>query len=265
MTLLVASEVDAQRAARSFSAAAASYDRAAQLQSETRAQLLCALESRVTAPQRLLDLGCGTGQGAAALQRRYPAAAVLALDRAPGMVRSTRAAGIGGALISDAQALPLAAQCCDAVLSNLMLQWCPQPQRVLAECRRVLRPGGWLLLSIPGPATLHELRSAWRAIDDDEHVHRFAPLSALAGWAQAAGLQADSLQSVALRYRYADVFALMQSLRDIGARNASAGRRRGLLAASALRRLATAYPSAADGAGVSATWEILYAVLRRPA
>jgi len=260
-----AASLDPARAARNFSAAAASYDRAAQLQQQTRDHLLTALASRVGAPRRLLDLGCGTGLGARALQLRYPQAAVLALDRAPGMVRTTRESGVSAALVGDAQRLPLATQSCDAILSNLVLQWCPEPQRALAECARVLRPGGWLLCSLPGPATLRELRAAWRQVDDAEHVHRFDPASAWAARAEQAGLQLQLLQVEPLRYVYADVHRLMQGLRDIGARNASAGRRQGLLPRAALQRLAQAYAPWTGAEGVSATWEIIYLCLRRPA
>lgn len=259
-----ASRIDPQRAARNFSAAASSYDQAAQLQLETRSHLLRELAARVTAPQRLLDLGCGTGQGARALQVLYPQAAVLALDRAPGMARSTHASGVGAAVIADAQQLPLVAQSCDAILSNLVLQWCPQPQRALQECFRVLRPGGWLLLSVPGPATLRELRTAWRQVDDAEHVHRFDPASAWVARAEQAGLLPQSLEVAPLRQVHADLRRLMQSLRDIGAGNASAERRRGLLGRSALQRLADAYAAWTGADGVTATWEIVYAALRRP-
>lgn len=265
MNAAAAAGIDPRLATRNFCAAAGSYDRAAQLQQQTREHLLEELFARVAAPQRLLDLGCGTGLGARALQARWPQAAVLALDRAPGMARSARDSGTGTALIGDAQRLPLATQSCDAILSNLVLQWCPQPQRALDECARVLRPGGRLLFSVPGPATLQELRSAWRCIDDAEHVHRFDPAAAWAQRAGQAGLQVELLQTVELRQFHADVRRLMQGLRDIGARNSSAQRRRGLLGRTTLQRLAAAYAPWTTDAGVSATWDIVYAVLRRPA
>lgn len=264
MTLPAGADLDPARAARNFSAAAASYDRAAQLQQQTREHLLAQLSLRLNLPQRLLDLGCGTGLGARALQQRYPRAAVVALDRAPGMVRTTRDSGVNAALVGDAQCLPLAPQSCDAILSNLVLQWCPEPQAALAECARVLRPGGWLLCSVPGPATLRELRAAWRQVDEAEHVHRFDPASVWAARAEQAGLQLQNLQVEPLRYVYADVHRLMQGLRDIGARNASAGRRRGLLGRAALQHLARAYAPWSGDDGVSATWEIIYLCLRRP-
>lgn len=258
-----ASLIDAGRAARNFCAAAASYDRAATLQQRTREALLAELESRVGNPQRLLDLGCGTGLGALRLRARYPQAAVLALDRAPGMARSARAAGLD-ALVGDAQRLPLASGSCDAILSNLALQWCPDPRKALAEALRVLSPGGGLFLSLPGPATLRELRAAWRQVDGAEHVHQFPPASAWLAHAEAAGLELDSLRTSLLREPHADVFALMRSLRETGVVNASAQRRRGLMGRAALAALDRAYAPWRSGEGIHASWEILYLVLRRP-
>ncbi|AXQ27677.1 malonyl-[acyl-carrier protein] O-methyltransferase BioC [Solimonas sp. K1W22B-7] len=261
---MLASQIDSARAARNFSAAASSYERAATLQQQTRETLLAQLAARVTEPRRLLDLGCGTGAGAQKLHALYPQAEVLALDRAPGMARIALAAGLD-ALVADAQRLPLAAQSCDAILSNLMLQWCPQPQRALAEALRVLRPQGWLCFSVPGPATLRELRAAWCQVDDAEHVHRFAAASSWLAWAENAGLQLHSLEAATLRQRHADVFALMRSLRETGVVNTSADRRRGLLGRSALAALERAYAPWRSGDGIVASWEILTLVLRRPA
>ncbi|PPE72162.1 malonyl-[acyl-carrier protein] O-methyltransferase BioC [Solimonas fluminis] len=257
------SRIDAGRAARNFSAAAAGYDRAATLQLRTREALLAELAARAGAPRRLLDLGCGTGIGARRLRALYPGAEVLALDRAPGMVRIARDAGLD-ALVGDAQRLPLPAACCDAILSNLVLQWCPQPELAMTEACRVLRPGGWLCLSLPGPATLRELRTAWRQVDQAEHVHRFDPASAWLARAEAAGLELHSLRPELLREPHADVFALMRSLRETGVVNASAQRRRGLLGRSALAALERAYAPWRTAEGIVASWEILYLVLRRP-
>lgn len=263
-------DIDARRASRNFSSAAATYERSAQLQAQTRDHLLTmldalALPASAPAARRFVDLGCGTGLGALALRGRDPEAQILALDRADGMVRAAQAAGVGACLVADAQALPLPTAGVDLLFSNLVLQWCPQPERALAEARRVLRPGGVLLMSVPGPATLRELRRAWQQIDDAEHIHQFTPQSVWIAWAEAAGFAADKSERLIYRPVYRDLTALMQSLRDIGARNVSAGGRRGLLGKSALARLHEAYAPWRRHDGVFASWEILYLQLRVPA
>ncbi|MGH8447544.1 MAG: methyltransferase domain-containing protein [Solimonas sp.] len=257
--------LDARHAARNFSVAAARYEGAAQLQAQTRAHLLAQLDGLATPPRRIVDLGCGTGLAVPLLQARFTQAEIIALDRAAGMLAQARAAGVAPGLVADAQALPLASASVDLLFSNLVLQWCPQPSLALAEAARVLRPGGTLAMAVPGPATLRELRMAWRQIDDAEHVHRFAAADTWCAQAQAAGLETAAQDSCLYQPQHASVLALMQGLRDIGARNASVARRRHWLGKSALARLDAAYaPWRRDG-GVYASWDIVYLLLRRPA
>ncbi len=51
----------------------------------------------------------------------------------------------------------------DVLFSNLCLQWVEDLPAVFAGFRRVLKPGGLLLVSTFGPDTLHELRERLRA------------------------------------------------------------------------------------------------------
>src|SRR6185503_10660052 len=107
-----------------------------------------------TAPRQVLDAGCGTGVDIAELQKRYPAAQVLGLDLVPAMLAAAGAAlpsprsflsrllpakaGID-LVCADFGNLPFGPNSLDLVWSNLALHWHPQPDRVFAEWRRVLR------------------------------------------------------------------------------------------------------------------------------
>ncbi|SEP91096.1 malonyl-CoA O-methyltransferase [Solimonas aquatica] len=254
--------LDLKRAARNFSAAAPRYERAALLQAQTRAQLLQLLPE--TAPARVLDLGCGTGLGARALQLRWPQAQLLGLDLAEGMLQAARSAGVSHCVRADAQRLPLATASVDLIFANLSLQWCPQLSQALAEAARVLRSGGLLACALPAPGTLRELRLAWRQIDTAEHVHRFASPAQLRALAQAAGLLPEHELLRSHPFWHADVRELMQGLREIGAGNASAARRRGLLGRGTLAQLEAAYAPWRQEQGLRASWEIVYLLLRKP-
>jgi SAM-dependent methyltransferase len=61
------------------------------------------------------------------------------------------------AFVSDMIALPVRADRMDAVISVNVLEHVAEPARVLAECRRVLRPGGTLYLVAPQSWRLHEV------------------------------------------------------------------------------------------------------------
>jgi malonyl-CoA O-methyltransferase len=254
--------LDRRALARAFDRASDHYDAHAQLQRQVREELLARLPFFKLAPRRILDLGCGTGEGAAALRRQFKRADTIALDLAPGMLaqarRRSRLWRRFTRVCADAAALPLASASVDLVFSSLMLQWCEQPQAVFAEIARVLRPGGLLLFSTLGPQTLDELRSAWRAVDGTPHVSEFIDLPQLSVAMGGAGLAEPVLDTDQLVRQYPDALALMRELKGLGARNAASDRRRGLLGRAALRTLTAEYESLRTPAGLPATFEVIY-------
>jgi malonyl-CoA O-methyltransferase len=156
--------IDKRLVAGAFSAAAARYDEAAQLQREVGDRLLERLELVRIDPRRILDVGAGTGRYSERLGRRYRRARVVSLDIAPGMLAVARSRtgwfARRGFLCADAECLPLADASVELLFSNLTLQWCTDLDRTFAEFRRVLRPGGLLMFSTLGPDTLKELRAS---------------------------------------------------------------------------------------------------------
>ena len=88
--------------------------------------------------QRIVDLGTGTGTLARGFAER--GAKSLGLDPSSGMLGSAHGAAFAR---GRAEELPLATASCDAVTAGQCWHWFDGP-RAARECRRVLRPGGWL-------------------------------------------------------------------------------------------------------------------------
>lgn len=254
--------LDPRQVRRAFGRAAARYEANAVLQAEIgrrlREQLDAALE-----PQLILDVGCGPAAGALALHELWPLAQVIALDIALPMLRV--AAGRAGApqayacVAGDAQALPLAAASVDLIHANLCLQWCDDPGSVMAEFRRVLRPGGTLVFSTFGPDTLHELRSAFAAVDAMPHVSRFIDMHDIGDGLLMSGFRDPVMGREDLTLTYSDLHALMCALRAIGATNADRERSRQLTGKQHLERVAAAYERFRVGGRLPATYEVVYA------
>ena len=105
----------------------------------------------VPAPQRVLDVGCGTGYLLRRLADRCPDATELTgVDPASAMIAAARAAAADDRLRwreGTAEALPFAAGAFDLVVSTTSFDHWADQSAGLRECARVLAPGGWLVLT----------------------------------------------------------------------------------------------------------------------
>jgi malonyl-CoA O-methyltransferase len=254
--------IDRREVRRAFGHAAADYDVAAELQRRVRGELLERLDLVRIDPAAVLDLGAGTGHATLALKRRYPKAQVVALDLAPSMLREAARRQTllrrFRRVCADAAQLPFRPACFDIVFSSLMLQWCNDPDRVFAECRRVLKPGGLLTFTSFGPDTLVELRRAWAAADDRVHVSRFIDMHDLGDALLRAGLAEPVMDVERIVLGYGEVRDLMRDLKTIGAHNASAGRPRGLTGKGSFARMLDAYEGNRRDGRLPATYEVVF-------
>lgn len=279
---------DPRHVRRAFSRASSSYADAAKLQHEVEARLLDALDyyaegraAEAQAPAVVVDLGCGPGSAARAMQARWPKARVLALDLALPMLQAQADAGGGLArrlarllpgagaptparVCADARAVPLADHTVDLLFSNLCLQWVEDLPAVFAGFRRVLRPGGMLVVSTFGPDTLFELRSAFAAADAVPHVSPFASIAQFGDALIAAGFRNPVLDRDELVTHYDDLPALMRELRAIGATNALRARRHTLTGKARFAAASAAYDAFRADARLPATWEVITALAWAP-
>lgn len=255
--------LDKRRVRRFFARAAASYDAAAVLQREVGRRLDERLDLIRLVPKTILDLGCGTGEQLQSLMRRYPRARVVALDLALPMLQRARRRGRWlrrrpACLCGDMEALPLADRSIDLIHSNLAFQWAADPDRLFRECLRVLRPGGLLLFTTFGPDTLSELRRAWSQVDRHQHVSEFIDMHDLGDALLRAGFADPVMDVERLVLTYAEVDDLLADLRALGARNATAGRPRGLAGRARLEALRRAYEGFRRRGVLPATWEVVH-------
>ena len=246
------------RLRRGFERAAACYDQYAGVQHEITLRLLERLDLVQLDPERIMDLGAGTGDATAQLCQRYPEAQIIAADFSHAMLRQGKKREQGGSpVVADAFRLPFAPNTVDLIFSSSTLQWCMPLVDVLQEIARVLRPGGLLMFSTYGPDTLRELHAAQLAADLAGGVNEFSDMHPIGDLLLEEGFQDPVLDVERLDASYASVRDLVRELKGIGSTRLepSTGR-------PGTRRqwqaLAESYPEDSQGR-IHATYEVIYA------
>jgi ubiquinone/menaquinone biosynthesis C-methylase UbiE len=106
--------------------------------------------ANVQAGERVLDLACGTGEFERRLLEETPDANVVGVDLAPGMVERARSKLDGRSGVrfeqADVHALPFDDGAFDVAVCANTFHYFTYPEEVLSEARRVLRPGGRLVV-----------------------------------------------------------------------------------------------------------------------
>jgi ArsR family transcriptional regulator len=175
----------AQRSTRSqefFSTAAGQWDRLREELFGRRADLL-GLLGLLDPRWAVGDLGCGTGQVSASLAPFV--SRVVSVDSSAAMLGAARKrlASVENVDVraGELEALPVDDGELDAALLFLVLHYVAEPAAALAEARRVLRPGGTLLVVDMTPHDREEYRQAMG------HVWLGFGADALEGWMREAG------------------------------------------------------------------------------
>jgi len=256
----------------SFDRAASNYDDYAVLQREIESRLLERIEFQRHEPDRILDLGCGTGSASRTLAGQFPQAGVIALDWAPAMLAETGSRGVEhkspdglSRVCADMHSLPLAARSVDLIFSNLALQWSYDIPAVFREFRRIMKANAMLVFTCFGPDTLHELKQAWRAVDDLPHVNDYPDMHDIGDELQTAGFRDSVMDTERLTLEYPDVMSLMRELKGIGAHNVASQRSHGLTGKSRLQSMLQAYEPFRRENRYPASYEIIYGTAFAPA
>jgi ubiquinone/menaquinone biosynthesis C-methylase UbiE len=130
-------------------------------------------ELRAHPARRILDVGCGTGDLTARVQLDLNAELVAGCDFSAGMLEQAAArTRLVSWLQADATRLPFNDGSFEAVVSTEAFHWFPDPDAALREFRRVLGPGGRLLVALVNvrvPATSRLAHAGSKALGQPAH------------------------------------------------------------------------------------------------
>ncbi|QNE23184.1 methyltransferase domain-containing protein [Kribbella qitaiheensis] len=171
--------------------------------------------------QTIVDIGAGTGFLTVELAQRSGAARVIAVDPWAEAIAVLRRKvdylklGNVELVVADAAALDLPDGSVDLVVSNLGINNFDNAATVLAECHRVLRPGGRLLLSTNLVGHMAEFYAVLREVlgDNvealDRRIAHRATIDGTIEGLEQAGFSASVAATSEFRMRFADGTALL--------------------------------------------------------
>jgi SAM-dependent methyltransferase len=207
-----------------------------------------------------LELGCHTGQLAAALQGSAQVGRLIQADLAYEMVRRAP----GERLVADEEALPFGQGRLDLVLSCFSLHWVNDLPGALAQIRYALKPDGLFLAILPGGTTLFELREALIRAELElaggagPHVSPLIDVRDAGMLLQRAGFALPVVDADTITVTYDHPLKLMAELCGMGEASALAQPGRGL-GRSTLARACAIYRELFGGADgrIPATFQLL--------
>jgi trans-aconitate 2-methyltransferase len=103
----------------------------------------------LTAPARIVDLGCGPGNSTGLSKARWPDAAVTGIDNSADMIAAASRDYPGIEFVKDDLTLWSPQAAYDLVLSNAALQWVGDHERLLPRLLAAVAPGGALAVQMP--------------------------------------------------------------------------------------------------------------------
>lgn len=161
---------------------------------------------------RVLDAGCGTGGFLDVLRTSRPDLRRVGLEWAAEAAPRAAAKAQAPVARGSVNAMPFAGGCFDAViLADVLCHGAVDPPAALAEVRRVLRPGGRLIVNMPA--------YAWLMSAHDTRVHNTRRMTA---GATGAMLRSAGFRAVRARYWNGLLLPLMIAQRKLLTRGESA-------------------------------------------
>ena len=237
-----------QKVIESFSKHVKTYDRHAQLQRSMAERLAATIPNPF--PQKVLEIGCGTGVFTRHLLARSPSTLILN-DIAPPMIEHLKnhlkVPSNSRILAGNAERIQIPKV--NLIAGNAVFQWFQNPQTTLQRFHNSLGKEGYLAFSTFGPKTLEEFRNT---------AHFQGPTNLLSQkrWKTLltqAGFELLTFETETRQIFFEDTKALIKNLQQIGAAPLR------ILKPGELRQLIREYDREySSPQGVYTNWELFY-------
>lgn len=166
-----------------FNKQADQYNRHSSLQKRASLALFDMLPK---SPQRIIDIGCGTGYDLTKFKIKFPAAEIIGCDSSNNMLEISNQEN--HAIFADANNLDFKVNSFDLIYSNLLVQWLQDLDKFFSDTIKFCQNNGTIIGSTLGPNTLLEAKSALKVIGRSNSVNSFLDMHTIgdklykAGW-----------------------------------------------------------------------------------
>ncbi|MEI6807573.1 MAG: methyltransferase [bacterium] len=259
------SDFHSRSVAARFSAAASTYDQFAKVQQDVALKLMRFLND-IPKPDRIIEIGCGTGLLTQLVSDHFPDSNIEGIDIATDLVEIARRRFAGNHKISfqitDALTFRPAAPV-PLVVSTSTIHWISPLDELFLNVSRMLSRDGRLVFSMMIKGTLIELHEARKRVAHDKPVLSMMPdtdqvLEAL----NKAGLMLKDRQEETIQVGYPTATDLLYSLHNVGVTGGGISSSGQPLSRMEMAKLLTDYAEcyASKDGGVFATYRVLYGV-----
>ncbi|NYT82306.1 methyltransferase domain-containing protein [Alcaligenaceae bacterium] len=209
-------------------------------------------------PIKVLDAGCGAGHALEPLRAQYPDMDYSGQDACKTLLNVARDRYVAKPgfwqklrnkptppvqfLESDMADSGQPSESMDLVWSNMALHWHPEPHNVLAEWRRILKPGALAMFSCLGPGSLAELRAAVEDAGLGTQTPQFVDMHDFGDLLLGRGFLDPVMDQEIITLTYRTPEKLLNDMRILGG-NPSLDRRAGLPGRQWMKRLLAALES----------------------
>ena len=259
---------DTGKIAAAFHKSACEYDHHVLVQKRVVAQVARSVRQHLNRPpEQILDVGAGTGALLECLHAYYPGSGLTGVDIASNMCARIRQklGPVCSAVVGDAEQLPFGDGTFDLVVSTSVLQWVINLTVALHELRRVGRPGGDICLAFFCDGTLGELQSCFRdaagCCGDRRlsRLHEFRTVDEVKSVMHSLDFERVVMSIETEIDWYDDMFALLRSIKNIGAGTVSDRSENGLGWRGILQETSRLYQERYGQDGrIPATYKVLY-------
>jgi malonyl-CoA O-methyltransferase len=268
--------IDKSRLRKAFNRSAATYDQYARIQAVVGGELIARIKGIALTPEKVIDIGSGTGAVTLHLASLFPRAVVFGCDIALAMAKrageKSREAGAKSLhfAVADGGSLPFRDRQFDLTVSSLTYQWVDDLPGALREVSRILKPRGHFACTLLGKETMFELKSSYRNAQRKvgngrpPHFHEFAEAGSILPMLEQSGFTNIHITKSIKKEYHPDIKSIFSTLKAIGAQNVSPAAPKGLGRKELFHWLTICYEeNFKTSAGLPLTYEIYYVTAQK--